>query len=423
MAKQGLAARRAARDLMTAVTGDRRMLGEAMDEILAPLGPQDRARAQRLATEALRWAGRADRLIGPYLRQRPPESVLNTLRLALWEMLGDGAPTHAVVDSAVELVRAEPDTKRMAGMANAVLRNVLRGEPDWNALPVPPLPKWLRKPLVADYGKEVVAAIEAAHARGAPVDVTPKAGRGEAVAAATGGLLLPTGSVRLPEGVQVSALPGFAEGDWWVQDAAAALPVRVLDPKPGERVLDLCAAPGGKTLQLADAGAQVTALDISGARLKRLHENLARTGLTATVVEADALSWKGDGVFDAVLLDAPCSATGTIRRHPDLPFAKAGSDLTELLALQARLIDRALDLTRPGGRVLFCTCSLLKDEGERQVIAALARHPGLSAVPEEVTGLDPAWHSDEGGLRLRPDFWPDAGGLDGFYIARLQKPE
>jgi 16S rRNA (cytosine967-C5)-methyltransferase len=421
MAKQGLAARRAARDLMTAVTEDRRLLSEVMPEVLAPLAPPDRARAQRLATEALRWAGRSDRLIGPYLRQRPPEPVLNALRLALWEMLGDGAPSHAVVDSAVELVRGDPDTKRMAGMANAVLRNVLRGEPDWAALPAPPLPKWLRKPLVADYGKEVVAAIEAAHARGAPVDVTPKGGRAEAVAAATGGTVLPTGSVRLPEGVQVSALPGFAEGEWWVQDAAAALPVRVLDPKPGERVLDLCAAPGGKTLQLADAGAEVTALDISAARLERVRENLARTGLTTTIVEADALTWDGASGFDAILLDAPCSATGTIRRHPDLPFAKAGNDLTDLLSLQARLIDRALDLTRPGGRVVYCTCSLLKDEGERQVTAALARQPGLTVVPADVPGLDPAWRSDEGGLRLRPDFWPEAGGLDGFFIARLQK--
>jgi 16S rRNA (cytosine967-C5)-methyltransferase len=337
-------------------------------------------------------------------------------------MLGDGAPSHAVVDSAVELVRGDPDTKRMAGMANAVLRNVLRGEPDWAALPVPSLPKWLRKPLVADYGKEVVAAIEAAHVRGAPVDVTPKAGRAEAVAAATGGTVLPTGSVRLPEGVQVSTLPGFAEGEWWVQDAAAALPVRVLDPKPGERVLDLCAAPGGKTLQLADAGAEVTALDISAARLDRVRENLARTGLTATVVEADALAWEDAGGFDAVLLDAPCSATGTIRRHPDLPFAKAGSDLTDLLSPQARLIDRALDLTRPGGCVVYCTCSLLKDEGERQVTAALARHPGLAVVSAEFPWLDPAWRTDEGGLRLRPDVWPESGGLDGFFIARFRKP-
>lgn len=422
MAKQGLGARRAACDLMTAVTDGRLLLSEAMPVILEPLGPQDRARAQRLATEALRWAGRSDRLIGPYIRQRPPEDVLNILRLAVWEMLGDGAPSHAVVDSAVEITRARPETRRMAGMVNAVLRNVLRGEPKWDALPVPPLPKWLRKPLLADYGKEAVEAIEAAHAQGAPLDLTAKAGRAKDVARATGGTLLPSGSIRLSAQVQVSALPGFADGDWWVQDAAAALPARILDPRPGERILDLCAAPGGKTLQLADAGAQVTAVDVSGARLDRLRENLARTGLGAEVVEADALTWSGAADFDAVLLDAPCSATGTIRRHPDLPFAKAETDLSGLVALQAQLIDRALDLVRPGGRVVFCTCSLLKDEGEHQLEAALARHPGVGLAPAHAPGIDAEWLMPGGALRLRPDFWPDLGGMDGFFIARLQKP-
>lgn len=422
MAKQGLGARSAACDLMTAVTDGHQLLSEAMPDVLDPLGPQDRARAQRLATEALRWAGRSDRLIGPYIRQRPPEEVLNILRLAVWEMLGDRAPSHAVVDSAVEITRVRPDTRRMAGMVNAVLRNVLRGDPDWDALSVPPLPKWLRKPLLADYGKDVVETIEAAHARGAPIDLTAKSDRAEAVAEATGGTLLPTGSIRLSAQVQVSALPGFAEGDWWVQDAAAALPARVLDPRPGERILDLCAAPGGKTLQLAEAGAQVTALDLSGARLGRLRENLARTGLGAEVIEADALTWDGQADFDAVLLDAPCSATGTIRRHPDLPFAKVGADLSGLVALQARLIDRALDLVRPGGRVVFCTCSLLKDEGERQLDAALARHPGVSLAPTQAPGIEADWLTPDGALRLRPDFWPDRGGMDGFFIARLQKP-
>ncbi|MGI1662364.1 RsmB/NOP family class I SAM-dependent RNA methyltransferase [Palleronia sp. KMU-117] len=422
MAKQGLGARRAACDLMTAVTAGHQVLSEAMPAVLEPLGPQDRARAQRLATEALRWAGRSDRLIGPYIRQRPPEEVLNILRLAVWEMLGDRAPSHAVVDSAVEITRARPETRRTAGMVNAVLRNILRGDPDWDALAVPPLPKWLRKPLLADYGKGAVEAIEAAHARGAPLDLTAKAGHAEDVARATGGTLLPTGSVRLGAQVQVSALPGFAEGHWWVQDAAAALPARVLDPRSGERILDLCAAPGGKTLQLADAGAVVTALDVSGARLARLRENLARTGLAAEVIEADALTWDGPADFDAVLLDAPCSATGTIRRHPDLPFAKIGADLSALVSLQARLIDRALDLVRPGGRVVFCTCSLLKDEGERQIEAALTRHPGLRVAPVAAPGIGSDWLTPAGAVRLRPDFWPELGGMDGFFIARLEKP-
>ena len=422
MAKQGLVARQAARDLMTAVTDERRMLAEAMPDILAALAPPERARAQRLATEGLRWAGRADRLLGPYLRQRPQEDALNMLRLAVWEILGDSAPSHAVVDSAVEIMRARPETRRSAGMVNAVLRNLLRGQPDWNAVAVSPLPKWLRKPLLADYGKAVVAAMEAAHSRGATIDLTAKAGLSAQVAEATGGTPLPTGSIRLPAQAQVSALPGFAEGDWWVQDAASAIPARVLDPQPGDRVLDLCAAPGGKTLQLADSGARVTAVDLSEARLERLRENLARTRLTAEVVVSDALTWDGAGGFDAVLLDAPCSATGTIRRHPDLPFAKAGQDLSGLLDLQAKLIDRAVALTRPGGRILYCTCSLLKDEGERQIEAALRRHPGLTVLPPAAPGLDPEWKTPEGGLRLRPDYWPETGGMDGFFLALLQKP-
>jgi 16S rRNA (cytosine967-C5)-methyltransferase len=233
--------------------------------------------------------------------------------------------------------------------------------------------------------------------------------------------VLPTGSVRLREAGQVSALPGYESGAWWVQDAAAALPVQVLDPKPGERVLDLCAAPGGKTLQLAARGAEVTALDISERRMARVAENLARTGLTAACVVGDAL--EHEGFYDAVLLDAPCSATGTIRRHPDLPHAKDGSDFGALIELQAAMIDHALGLLAPGGRLVFCTCSLLPDEGECQVEEALARHPGLTAdrAALERPGIAPDWITEEGGLRLRPDYWSDLGGMDGFYVACLRR--
>lgn len=422
--KPGIAARLAARDLMTAVTEEQRLLADLLPGVVAALEPGERARAQRLATEALRWAQRSDRLLGPYLRNRPNDKALNLLRLALWELLGDGAAPHGVVDAAVEIARVDPDTRRMSGMVNAVLRNVLRGEPDWQALPVPELPKWLRKPLIADHGKGTVAAMERAHAAGAPLDLTPKDGDANGLAEAVGGIALPTGSVRLTDPGQVTALPGFAEGGWWVQDAAAALPARVLDVHPGERVLDLCAAPGGKTLQMAAAGADVTALDLSEARMGRLAENLDRTGLTARLVTADARDWEEADGFDAVLLDAPCSATGTIRRHPDLPFAKAGSDLDPLLSLQAELMDRAIALTRPGGRIVYCTCSLLKAEGEAQIAAALARHPGLEPDPDALDQpwIEADWRTDEGGLRLRPDLWPERGGMDGFYIAALRKP-
>jgi 16S rRNA (cytosine967-C5)-methyltransferase len=221
--------------------------------------------------------------------------------------------------------------------------------------------------------------------------------------------------------VQVSALSGYEAGAWWVQDAAAALPVQILAPQAGESVLDLCVAPGGKTLQLAAAGARVTALDDSAQRMVRVKENLARTGLSAELVVADAR--KSTGSFDAVLLDAPCSATGTIRRHPDLPFAKDGSDFGALIALQTELLDHAWARVRPGGRLLFCTCSLLPDEGEVQVEEALERHTDMRIDRDALDrpGVEPDWITQEGGLRLRPDYWPERGGMDGFYMALLRK--
>ncbi|MCB4379613.1 RsmB/NOP family class I SAM-dependent RNA methyltransferase, partial [Synechococcus sp. MU1644] len=238
-----------------------------------------------------------------------------------------------------------------------------------------------------------------------------------------GGKVLPTGSVRLMDAGQVSALPGFTEGQWWVQDAAAAIPARVLDAHEGEAVLDLCAAPGGKTLQLAATGADATAVDISEGRMERVKQNLVRTKLTAKTQVADAFEVTGQ--YDAILLDAPCSATGTIRRHPDLPFAKDGSEFGALIDLQARMLDHAVTLLKPGGRMVFCTCSLLPDEGEVQVEEALGRHPSLTVDRDALDrpGIDPAWITEEGGLRLRPDHWADQGGMDGFYVACLRKTD
>lgn len=406
-------ARSAAVGLLTAVLGDGQMLSQ-----LSPpdgLSGPDRARAERLAAQVLRQLDRIDRVLKPLLRKAPPLAVLNILRLAVAE-LASGAAAHGVVNEAVTLTRKGNRTQHMAGLVNAVLRG-LPDPLDLSALPAPMMPRWLRQPLVHAHGREVVAAIEAVHVQTPPVDITPKA----TATALPEGEVLPSGSVRLASPGQITHLPGYDSGDWWVQDAAAAMAVRLMDPKPGELVLDLCAAPGGKTLQMADAGAVVTALDISAPRMARVQENLTRTGLNATLVMADALHWEPGTAFDAILLDAPCSATGTLRRHPDLPHIKDGSEVAGLAALQAALLDRALTWLKPGGRLVFCTCSLLPAEGEDQLAAALARHPTLKVQRPVLPWVDPSWITAQGGLRLRPDLWADKGGMDGFFIAVLTR--
>ena len=408
-------ARLAAVRMLDAVLGEGLPLSQA-EPLLEGLAPADRARAQRLAVEVLRHVEQCDRVLKPFLRKAPPLTVLNVLRLGTVELV-QGAAAHGVVNEAVSLVRNDRRHGALSGLVNAVLRKIAGQDAPFAKLPPQRLPFWLRKPLVDRWGRDAVTLMEAVQARPAPVDITLKPG----AAPVPDAVALPTGSLRLAAGVQVSAQPGFAAGDWWVQDAAAALAVPLLAPRAGERVLDLCAAPGGKTLQLAAAGAEVTALDISGPRLARLQENLARTGLSAQVIAADALHWQPEAPFDAILLDAPCSATGTIRRHPDLPFVKDGSELAELIPLQAALIDRALGWLAPGGRLVFCTCSLLPEEGEDQLAAALARHPGLKVEPAALPGVEPGWLTPEGALRLRPDYWAAQGGMDGFFMVRLSR--
>ena len=417
MSDNATAARRSAIYLLDQILGEGRLLPECLAAgALDRLPPEDRARAQRLTLETLRGLERADRLLGNHLNRPPALTVQNALRVGAVELC-QGAAAHGVVNSMVEIIGRSRKHGRLKGLVNAVLRKVAAEGPEaWPKMRVPRLPEWLRDPLVMAWGADAVAGMERAHFAGAPLDVTLKLG-----GQSPGGESLPTGSVRVHEAGQVSALPGFKGGDWWVQDAAAALPVRVLAPKSGEAVLDLCAAPGGKTLQLAAVGAEVTALDISEGRLERVRENLSRTGLTANVIAGDALEHQG--LYDAILLDAPCSATGTIRRHPDLPFAKDGSEFGDLIELQARMLVHAWTLLKPGGRLVYCTCSLLPDEGEVQIEEALEQHADMSVDRSalEVAGVDPAWLTPEGGLRLRPDFWPDLGGMDGFYIACLNK--
>ena len=407
--------------LLDQVLGEGRLMSDLIGKgALDRLEPADRARAQRLANDTLRGLERADRLLKRHLRKTPQLHIHNILRLGTVELVM-GGDAHGVVNEAVEMVGGSRRYAKLKGMVNAVLRKMAgEGGKPWHDLRLPRLRDWLRTPLVEAWGALPVGAMERAHFIGAPLDITLKGGAAD-WAEKLGGTVLPTGSIRLENAGQVSQLPGYDSGDWWVQDAAAALPVKILNPQPGEDILDLCAAPGGKTLQLAAAGARVTALDLSPARLARVEENLGRTRLTATCVTGDALTHKG-GPYEAILLDAPCSATGTIRRHPDLPYAKDGSEFAALFALQSAMIDHALGLLKPGGRLIYCTCSLLPDEGECQVQEALARHANLriDRAALAVPGVDPDWVSDEGGLRLRPDYWPELGGMDGFYIACLR---
>ncbi len=349
---------------------------------------------------------------------------MNALRLAVAELNLDGVPAHAAVDGAVRLASAGKG-RHLAGMVNAVARRVAEGGRGavgrlggGGVAGLAGRSRW-RMP----GGRRRFSAIAEAHRRAAPIDVTLKDPEAAAAwADALGAERLPTGSLRLPGRPRVSGLPGYEEGAWWVQDAAAALPARLLGGLAGKRALDVCAAPGGKTLQLAAAGAAVTALDDSEARLGRLRANLARTGLDARVVVADALGWTPEARFEAILVDAPCSASGTIRRHPDLPHLRTGRELGPLVALQAALLERAWAWLMPGGRLVYCVCSLLPAEGEAQVARFLAAAPGARVVAPDAAalGVEPGWIDGLGGLRLRPDYWPGAR-RNGRLLCRLPR--
>ncbi|WP_338549721.1 RsmB/NOP family class I SAM-dependent RNA methyltransferase [Roseovarius phycicola] len=409
-------ARGAAVALLDQVIGQGRMLSDSSG-VLRDLKGSQRAEALRLATDTLRGLERADRLLSRVVRKKPPLHVRNALRLGTVELCL-GGDAHGVVSDLVSHISTNNRYRHLKGLVNAVLRQMAEGAGrPWNDLRIPRMPRWLREPLAQAWGNGSVSAMEAAHFKGAPLDVTAKSDSAR-VAEMLGGTLLPTGSIRLTDFGQVSAQPGFETGEWWVQDAAAAIPVRALNPSPGMRALDMCAAPGGKTLQLAAAGAEVTAIDTSERRMDRVRENLERTNLSAELVIENVLAFDKSG-YDLVLLDAPCSATGTIRRHPDLPYAKDGSEFGELIALQAKMLNHAVSLLAPGGRLMFCTCSLLPDEGEVQIEELLERREDLQTEPTvfDNLGIEPEWLTEEGGLRLRPDYWSDLGGMDGFYMA------
>ncbi len=425
MAVPGFAPRLAAANLLKGVLEEGRLLSDLIQSgngPLASLPPQGKARAQSLASDTLRHLGRIDTVLDQFLQKEPPLYARNVLRLATCELLVDGIAPHAAVDAAVRLVKNNHQTQHLSGLANAVARRVAEHGPEmWPDLDPTPLPPALAKPFAKTYGRKAVAGFEAAHEAGAPLDITlhPSVDV-EALREALEAELLPTGSLRLKDWGQVSAMPGFDEGAWWVQDAAAAIPAKLLGDLTGKVVLDLCAAPGGKTMQLAAAGGDVTALDLSPHRMERVRANLARVELKAKVVVSDALEYTPSKKFDAILLDAPCSATGTIRRHPDLPYAKKEMALNTLLNLQKDMLAEASKWLKPGGEIVYCTCSLFPEEGEEQVEAFLATHAQFEQIKAETEGLEAAWHDAHGGLRLRPDYWAERGGMDGFYIAKLR---
>ncbi len=412
----GTPARRAALRLLTAVLVQGRALEAALDPALAGVDhPADRALARNLAAAVLRWLIDLDALIDSATpKPLPPDARARmALRIGLAGRLLLGTPPHAVIATTLALTEGGPRR-----LVHAVLSRLLR---EGAALPpVPTLPEPYRSRWRASWGEAAVQGAAAAFGHEPPVDLTLRdAGETARWAAELDAVSLAPGHLRLAGRAAIPELPGFAEGAWWVQDLAASLPARLLGATPGEPVLDLCAAPGGKTLQLAAAGAQVTALDVSDARLDRLRDNLARTRLAATILAADALAWQPAARFAAILLDAPCSASGIFRRHPDVLHLKGGRDLAPLLALQAALLDRAAAWLAPGGRLVFSTCSLERAEGEDQLAAALRRHPELRLDPVAPAELPEGIAPVDGTVRVLPGMLAAAGGVDGFFIARL----
>jgi 16S rRNA (cytosine967-C5)-methyltransferase len=428
----GLAARRIAADIVDGVLRrrialDEQLSGKGAHPGLPALSDRDRALMRRLVATVLRRLGSLRHGLGSFLDKGFPTEaprVETVLLIGAAQILWLDVPDHAAVDLSVRLAQADRRAARYAGLVNAVLRRVAQNRDALATDPVPRnTPDWLFKRWSAHYGEDTARAIAQANGHEPALDLTVK-GDAAIWAERLRGRVLPTGSVRTLAQGSIVLLPGFAEGAWWVQDAAASLPAKLLGDVRGLEVADLCAAPGGKTAQLALAGANVMAVDRSPARLARVSENLTRLKLSATTVAADALDWQV-GPFDAVLLDAPCSSTGTIRRHPDVPWLKGEADLGVLTELQKRLLDRAASLLKPGGKLIYCVCSLEPEEGQQQIAALLERDARLSRLPiapNEVGG-HPEFITADGDLRTLPQHLPEPdsrwSGLDGFYAARL----
>ncbi len=435
--KPGLAVRKAAAKVLSAVIDKRTSLDGMFDAkggnpAILGLDEADRGLARALVTTALRHRRRLATILDSLLKTPLPDgarSLEHILMIGAAQILYLDVPDHAAVDLAVEHASADPRTRRFANLVNALLRRIGREREDLLASlsDEPVLPDWFRARLVSQYGAAAAAAIEASQLAPSAIDLTVKSDA-EGWAEKLGGRVLPTGSVRLPpEAGAIPKLEGFEEGAWWVQDAAASIPARLFGDIAGQRIIDLCAAPGGKTAQLVLAGAAVTALDQSASRLNRLQGNLKRLGLQAETAQSNMLDFETDQLFDGALLDAPCSSTGTCRRHPDVPWIKDAADIETLADLQERMLRKALTLVRPGGIVVFSNCSIDRREGEVVVERVLASNPNVSLRPVD-PALFPALReafTAEGTLRTTPDMvaadGASPGGLDGFFAAVLQR--
>jgi 16S rRNA (cytosine967-C5)-methyltransferase len=435
----GLAARRIAADILDGVLHKHRTLDDQLDGAAAHPGlktlpDRDRALMRRLVATILRRLGTLGHVLSRLLDRGIPTDApraQSALLIGAAQILWMDVPDHAAVDLSVRLVQSDRRAAKYAGLVNAVLRRCAReGQPlidevKSQTLDVPP---WLLARWIAHYGETVARDIAVAISYEPSLDITVKSDAAQ-WASRLHGEILPTGSVRTLLQGSVTMLPGFAEGQWWVQDAAAALPARLFGDVAGKSIVDLCAAPGGKTAQLALAGAHVTAVDRSPGRMARLRDNFTRLALQTDAVVADAAEWPGgsQGLFDGILVDAPCTSTGTIRRHPDVAWLRQEADIAALVSLQKRLLQKSVTLLKPGGTLIYCTCSLEPEEGEQAISALLAAEPTLHRAPieaSEVAGLTEILTA-EGDLRTLPCHLPHQdprlGGLDGFYAARLVK--
>ncbi len=420
----GVEARLAAGVLLNAALEDRGGLDTALSfREVADLPAPDRAFARAVAMAALRRLGEIDQILDRKLQKAPPLAVRTILRVALAQTLVLETPAFAAVSTAVKLAEREVKTRPYKNLVNAVLRGIEREGPGLTTAESN-LPEWLAARWRATYGEATLTGLALAAREEPATDLSLKPEvDAAAVAEALDGEVMTGNTVRTGRRGDLSTWPGFEDGIWWVQDAAAAVPVRLLAPTTSESIVDFCAAPGGKTLQIAASGASVVALDRSDKRLDRLRANLARTGLSAEVVAVPAEDWDDPRTFDAVLLDAPCTATGTFRRNPEVLRATKPADVAKLADVQHRLLDAAAERVKPGGRLVYCVCSLEREEGETQIIAFLRRNLAFRTAPADpaVVGAPSEALTPEGWLRILPSMWAEKGGLDGFFIARLDR--